>query len=46
MEIAGRDQYISRGTTPAEVADTVVYLLSDRSSMITGVDIPICGGSR
>jgi len=27
-----------------EIVDTVVYLLSDRSSMITGVELPVDGG--
>jgi NAD(P)-dependent dehydrogenase (short-subunit alcohol dehydrogenase family) len=31
--------------SPAEVADVVAYLLSERSSYLTGVNIEISGGS-
>ena len=29
---------------PQEIADTIVFLLSDKSSMITGTVLPIDGG--
>lgn len=35
---------IKRPGTPAEVADSIVFLLSDRSSYITGIDLSIDGG--
>ena len=38
-------QPLQRHGRPADVADTVVYLASDRSSQITGVLIPIDGGT-
>lgn len=35
---------LGRVCEPQDVADTVLYLLSDRASMITGVMLPIDGG--
>ena len=46
VDIAAQDQLIARGTTPQEVAEAVLYLLSDAAAMVTGVDLPICGGAR
>lgn len=37
-------QFIFRFGEPREVTDTVLYLLSDKSSMITGLCLPIDGG--
>ena len=45
-EIAAQDQLIARGTTPQEVAQAVLYLLSDAAAMVTGINLPICGGAR
>jgi NAD(P)-dependent dehydrogenase (short-subunit alcohol dehydrogenase family) len=33
-----------RMATPAEIAETVLWLLSDHSSFVTGADIPVDGG--
>lgn len=44
--IAGEKQLIARAVKPEEIADAVVYLLSSRSSMITGTNIEVCGGRR
>ncbi|CAN8001058.1 unnamed protein product [Ixodes pacificus] len=35
---------LGRFAEPKEIADVVLYLLSDRSSMVTGVVLPIDGG--
>lgn len=35
---------LGRFAEPQEVCDAVLYLLSDRSSMITGTVLPIDGG--
>lgn len=35
---------LGRFAQPEEVANTVLYLLSDHSSMITGTCIPVDGG--
>jgi NAD(P)-dependent dehydrogenase (short-subunit alcohol dehydrogenase family) len=35
---------MGRGATPEEVAEVALFLASDRSSFVTGVDIPIDGG--
>lgn len=45
-EIAGAHQLIARAVQPAEIADAVVYLCSDRSAMVTGVNLPVCGGMK
>ncbi|WP_028221279.1 SDR family NAD(P)-dependent oxidoreductase [Paraburkholderia oxyphila] len=42
-ELEGRHP-IGRLGTPNEVADTVVWLLSDRSSFVTGAEIAVDGG--
>ena len=31
-------------TEPEDIVDTIVYLLSDKSSMMTGTILPIDGG--
>lgn len=46
IEIARGDQLIERGTRPDEVAASVCHLLSDAAAMISGIDLPICGGAR
>jgi NAD(P)-dependent dehydrogenase (short-subunit alcohol dehydrogenase family) len=30
--------------TPAQVADVVVFLASERAAMITGAYVPVCAG--
>jgi NAD(P)-dependent dehydrogenase (short-subunit alcohol dehydrogenase family) len=45
-KIAAEHQLIARAVTPSEIADTVVYFCSDRSSMVTGVNLPVCGGAH
>jgi 3alpha(or 20beta)-hydroxysteroid dehydrogenase len=35
---------LERGGQPEEVADLILFLMSDESSFITGVDLPIDGG--
>ena len=45
-EIAKEGQLIARAVQPSEIADAVVYLLSDRSKMVTGINLEVCGGSR
>lgn len=42
--VTSRDQFTDRLTTPEEVAATVLFLASPGASMITGVNIPVCGG--
>ena len=37
---------LKRSVKPKEIADTVLYLLSDRSSAITGEDISVDGGYK
>ena len=37
---------MNRWGTPAEVADLVVFLASDRSTFITGQDLVIGGGTE
>lgn len=43
-EVTSKDQFVDRLTQPEEVAATVVFLASPGASMITGVNIPVCGG--
>lgn len=45
-EIAKEAQLIARAVKPSEIADAVVYLLSDCSTMVTGINLEVCGGSR
>ena len=35
---------LSRFAVPAEVSATALFLASDRTTMINGIDIPIDGG--
>jgi NAD(P)-dependent dehydrogenase (short-subunit alcohol dehydrogenase family) len=44
--IAGQVQLIARPVRLSEIGDAVVYLCSDRSSMITGINLEVCGGAR
>lgn len=45
-EMAAHDQLIGRIIDPQEIADGVMYLCSDKSSMVTGVTLPIAGGAN
>ncbi len=45
-EIAAEGQSIARAVLPEEVAAAVLHLLSDEASMITGIDVEVCGGSK
>jgi NAD(P)-dependent dehydrogenase (short-subunit alcohol dehydrogenase family) len=45
-EIAGAAQLIARAVKPSEIADAVVYFCSDRSAMVTGINLEVCGGTR
>lgn len=40
----GRSHPLGRVADPAEVADAIAYLLSDRASFITGTDLRVDGG--
>jgi NAD(P)-dependent dehydrogenase (short-subunit alcohol dehydrogenase family) len=44
-EIIRRMQPLPRAGTPQDVANTVVFLASDRSAQITGVVLPVDGGT-
>jgi NAD(P)-dependent dehydrogenase (short-subunit alcohol dehydrogenase family) len=44
QEMAGQSTPMRRVGRSAEVADTVLWLCSDRSSFVTGVTVPIDGG--
>jgi NAD(P)-dependent dehydrogenase (short-subunit alcohol dehydrogenase family) len=44
-EIIRRMQPLPRAGTPHDVANTVVFLASDRSAQITGVVLPVDGGT-
>ena len=35
---------LGRITTPEDVANAVVFLLSEDSGYITGINLPVCGG--
>jgi NAD(P)-dependent dehydrogenase (short-subunit alcohol dehydrogenase family) len=37
---------LGRGATPEEVAETVVFLLSDRAAYVTGEELTVAGGRR
>jgi len=43
-EIAGHNQVINRAVDPREIADAVLFLSSDESTMITGRGIEVSGG--
>ncbi len=45
-QIASTSQLIARAVKPSEIADAVVYLCSDRSAMVTGINLEVCGGHR
>jgi len=45
-EIAAAGQLIHRPLRASEIADAVVYLCSDRSSMVTGINLEVCGGKK
>jgi len=44
MKTLGQSQPIGRMGTPDEIAMLALYLCSDASSFVTGVDYPIDGG--
>jgi 2-keto-3-deoxy-L-fuconate dehydrogenase len=44
MKLLAQSQPIGRMGTPEEVAVLILYLCSDASSFLTGVDYPIDGG--
>jgi 3alpha(or 20beta)-hydroxysteroid dehydrogenase len=44
LEMYGNSRAIARSSTMDEVADAVLFLSSDRSQFITGVDLPVDGG--
>ena len=44
--IAAKGQLIGRPIRPDEIAETVLFLCSDRSSMITAMDFQVCGGAK
>ena len=45
-ELASGTQPIGRIIEPSEIADSVIFLCSKRSAMITGATIPVCGGNN
>jgi NAD(P)-dependent dehydrogenase (short-subunit alcohol dehydrogenase family) len=44
--VAGELQMIARAVKPEEIADGVVYLLSSRSAMVTGINLEVSGGRK
>jgi NAD(P)-dependent dehydrogenase (short-subunit alcohol dehydrogenase family) len=45
MAIEARLHPLGRVVQPAEIADAIAFLLSDRAAMITGVALPVDGGA-
>jgi len=45
IELTREATPLGRLTTVEDVVNTIVFLISDESSNITGVNIPVCGGS-
>jgi len=45
-QMAGQTQLIQRIIDPQEIADSVIFLCSERAAMITGVTLPVSGGSN
>lgn len=45
-EIAGQGQLIARAIRPDEIAEAVLFLCSERSLMITGTNMEVCGGTH
>jgi len=43
---AADKQLIARAIKPEEIADGVVFLLSERAAMVTGINLEICGGRK
>lgn len=44
-ELAARETPLGRNATPEDVAKAVLFLVSDDSEFITGINLPVCGGS-
>lgn len=44
--IAAGGQLIVRAVQPSEIGEAIVFLCSDRSAMITGTNLEVCGGAR
>lgn len=45
-EMAAATQSIGRIIEPEEIADSVIFLCSPQSAMITGMTMPVCGGNN
>ena len=43
---AAESQPIGRMTKPSEIADSVIFLCSDKAAMITGENIAVAGGQQ
>lgn len=44
-EIAAKENPFGRNATPEDVAKAVLFLVSSESEFITGINLPVCGGS-
>lgn len=44
--LAASTQPIGRIIEPEEIADSVIFLCSEQSAMITGATLPVCGGNN
>lgn len=44
--MAAATQSIGRIIEPEEIADSVIFLCSEQSAMITGTTMPVCGGNN